>query len=100
MRTVEGDRRMVIRPEPMLRLSSLLMVRDAALAGAGPALLPRLLVADDIAAGRLRLWGTQDGPPVAIWALQNSRRLVGAKVRAFLDIVDKTFPDKVFVPQS
>ena len=87
-----------IKPDPILRLSSLLMVRDAVLAGAGAALLPKLLVADDIAAGRLAYWGTHSGPSVEIWALQSSRRLVGAKVRAFLEVLEKAFPEKVFVP--
>jgi DNA-binding transcriptional LysR family regulator len=87
----------VLKPQPVLRLSSLLMVRDAVLAGAGAAMLPRLLVADDVAAGRLILWGIQAGPPVELWALQSSRRLVGAKVRAFLDVVEKAFPERAFV---
>ena len=34
-----------VKPVPTLRLSSLLMVRDAVLAGGGVALLPKLLVA-------------------------------------------------------
>jgi DNA-binding transcriptional LysR family regulator len=88
----------LLKPLPVLRLSSLLMVRDAVLAGGGVAMLPKLLVADDIAAGRLALWGTQAGPPVELWALQSSRRLVGAKVRAFLEMVEKAFPERVFVP--
>jgi DNA-binding transcriptional LysR family regulator len=88
----------VLKPEPVLRLSSLLMVRDAVLAGAGAAMLPKLLVADDVAAGRLTLWGIQAGPPVELWALQSSRRLVGAKVRAFLDVVEKAFPERASVP--
>jgi hypothetical protein len=46
------------------------------------------------------LWGTQDGPPVEIWALQSSHRLIGAKIRAFLDVVEKAFPNKTFAPQS
>jgi DNA-binding transcriptional LysR family regulator len=100
LRATKGKKMQVIRPSPILRLSSLLMVRDAVMAGAGPALLPKLLVADDIAAGRLVLWGTQDGAPVEIWALQSSRRLIGAKVRAFLDVIGKAFPNKTFVPQS
>jgi DNA-binding transcriptional LysR family regulator len=99
LRVARGSKTLIIRPEPMLRLSSLLMVRDAVLAGAGPALLPKLLVADDIAAGRLDLWGIQDGPPVEIWALQSSRRLIGAKTKAFLDVVEKAFPNKTFAPQ-
>jgi DNA-binding transcriptional LysR family regulator len=88
----------VLKLQPVLRLSSLLMVRDAVLAGAGAAMLPKLLVANDIAAGRLALWGIQAGPPVELWALQSSRRLVGAKVRAFLDMVEKAFPERAFVP--
>jgi DNA-binding transcriptional LysR family regulator len=88
----------VLKPEPVLRLSSLLMVRDAALAGAGAAMLPKLLVADDVAAGRLALWSIQAGPSDELWALQSSRRLVGAKVRAFMDMVEKAFPERAFVP--
>lgn len=91
---------MVLRPEPVLRLSSLLMVRDAVLAGAGAAMLPKLLVAHDIEAGRLAYWGTLAGPSVEIWALQSSRRLVGAKVRAFLEVVGRAFPEKAFVAPS
>jgi DNA-binding transcriptional LysR family regulator len=74
------------------------MVRDAVLAGAGIALLPKLLVTDDVVAGRLVLWGAQAGPAVEIWALQSSRRLVGAKVRAFLDLVEQSFPNRAFIP--
>lgn len=96
----ERESGVLLRPEPVLRLSSLIMVRDAAQAGAGAALLPKLLVADDLAAGRLVQWGVQDGPPVEIWALQSSRRLVGAKVRAFLAVMESAFPDRVFVPLS
>ncbi|MBN8874514.1 MAG: LysR family transcriptional regulator [Rhodospirillales bacterium] len=92
---LEGD--IVLRPDPILRLSSLLMVRDAVLAGAGAALLPKLLVAEDIEAGRLAHWGPHAGPPVEIWALQSSRRLIGAKVRAFLEVVEKAFPEKAFI---
>jgi DNA-binding transcriptional LysR family regulator len=94
----DGEDEITLTPKPILRLSSLLMIRDAALAGAGAALLPKLLVDDDIAAGRLAYWGTKSGPPIEIWALQSSRRLVGAKVRAFLDAVEKAFPGRVFVP--
>ena len=92
-------RKMVVRPEPVLRFSSLMLVREAVLAGAGAALLPKLLVADDIAAGRLAHWGTQDGAAVEIWALHSSRRLVGAKIRAFLDVLEKSFPERTFVPR-
>ena len=86
MRTGSGDV-MALRPLPVLRLSSLLMVRDAVLEGAGVALLPRLLVEHDVSAGRLTRWGVEAGPPVEIWALYNSRRLLSAKVRAFMNML-------------
>jgi len=81
--TKDGTR--VISPRFSLRFSSFLMVRDALLAGAGCALMPRLLVESDLAAGRLVSWGTQDSPKVEIWALQNTRRLSSTKIRAFLE---------------
>jgi DNA-binding transcriptional LysR family regulator len=85
MRTGDGSVR-TLNPVPVLRLSSLLMVRDAVLQGVGAALLPRLLVEHDVSAGRLSCWGMA-GSPVEIWALYNSRRLLSAKVRAFMDIL-------------
>lgn len=75
----------VLRPHFSLRFSSFLMVRDAVIAGAGVALVPKLMVTGDIAAGRVVSWGAHDGPKVEIWALQNSRRLSSSKVRAFLE---------------
>jgi DNA-binding transcriptional LysR family regulator len=93
-----GGAETALQPEPVLRLSSLLMVHDAVRAGAGAAMLPKLLVEDDVAAGRLAMWGVQSGPQVEIWALQNSRRLVGARTRAFLDVMQQAFPEKLFVP--
>ncbi|MCX4151847.1 MULTISPECIES: LysR family transcriptional regulator [Paraburkholderia] len=85
MRTEGGVR--VIKPMPVLRMSSLLMVREAVLQGVGAALLPRLLVEQDVSTGRLVCWGVEAGPPVEIWALYSSRRLLSAKVRAFMDML-------------
>jgi DNA-binding transcriptional LysR family regulator len=42
-----------LTPDPILRLSSLAMVRDAVLANASAPQLPRSMVADDLPAGRL-----------------------------------------------
>lgn len=74
-----------LEPHFGLRFSSFLMIRDAVLAGAGIALMPKLLVREDIAAGRLVSWGAEYGVKVEVWALQNSRRLSSSKVRAFLE---------------
>jgi DNA-binding transcriptional LysR family regulator len=91
MRTEAGGVR-VIKPVPVLRMSSLLMVREAVLQGVGAALLPRLLVEQDVSTGRLVCWGAEAGSPVEIWALYSSRRLLSAKVRAFMDMLK---PDSV-----
>lgn len=85
IRTEQGVRE--FSPQVRLRFSSFLMVQDAVLAGAGVALMPKLLATQNIAAGRLVAWGVDDGPKVGIWALQNSRRLSSSKIRAFLDVL-------------
>lgn len=77
-----------ITPEAVLRLSSLLMAREAVLAGAGAALLPGMLVEADVVADRLQLLGYEAGPNVELWALYSSRRLLSAKVRAFIDMLN------------
>ncbi|MDR5801383.1 LysR family transcriptional regulator [Caballeronia sp. LZ001] len=88
IRTANGTSR-TIEARTVLRMSSLLLIREAVLDGAGAALLPGLLVAPDVAAGRLVALGEDAGPAVAIWALYSSRRLLSAKVRAFLDVLGK-----------
>ncbi|MAW98298.1 MAG: LysR family transcriptional regulator [Sphingomonas sp.] len=83
---------MEIEVEPALRLSSLVMIRDAVRAGAGVAHLPLSLVLGDIAAGRLVSWGDVAGSDIALWALYPSRRLLNARVSAFLDHLRRAFP--------
>jgi len=81
-----------ITTEPVLRLSSLVMVRDAVRAGVGAARLPVSLVSHDLAAGKLVHWGDVDGPEIVLWALYPSRRLLSARVSAFLDFLKQAFP--------
>lgn len=76
----------------VLRLSSLVMVRDAVRAGVGIARLPVSLVSHDLAAGRLVHWGDVDGPEITLWALHPSRRLLSARVSAFVDYLKEAFP--------
>jgi DNA-binding transcriptional LysR family regulator len=73
-----------LRPNITVRLSSWLMVRDAVLAGGHAALLPRSIVAGEIASGRLLCWGSASGEIAEVWALHPSRRLASAKVKAFV----------------
>jgi DNA-binding transcriptional LysR family regulator len=78
--------------DPVLRLSSLLMVGDAVRAGVGAGCLPISLVSRDLAAGTLVSWGDVAGPEIALWALYPSRRLLSARVSAFLDYLKAAFP--------
>lgn len=78
---------------PVLGLSSLIMVRDAVRAGVGAARLPLSLVMHDIAAGSLISWGDVDAPDIALWTLYPSRRLLSARVSAFLDHLKLAFPN-------
>ena len=76
---------------PVLRLSSLFMVRAAVRAGAGVGLLPLSMVIDDLARGALVRWGKVEGE-AELWALYTSRRLLSPKVSAFLDHIARAFP--------
>lgn len=78
--------------DPVLRLSSLIMVRDAVRAGVGAGRLPISLVSHDLAAGTLVKWGDVEGPEIALWTLYPSRRLLSARVSAFLDYLKDAFP--------
>lgn len=81
-----------IRIDPVLVLSSLIMVRDAVRAGVGAARLPISLVSHDLAAGTLMHWGDVENSEIALWALYPSRRLLSARVSAFLDFLKQAFP--------
>jgi DNA-binding transcriptional LysR family regulator len=78
--------------DPVLHLSSLIMVRDAVRAGVGAGRLPVSLVSHDLAAGTLVHWGDIDGPDISLWTLYPSRRLLSARVSAFLDYLKEAFP--------
>jgi DNA-binding transcriptional LysR family regulator len=75
----------------VLELPVFTMVRDAALTGLGAARLPRVVVADDLAAGRLVSWGAATDRPSELWALHTSRRLPSAKVKAFMAFLEAEF---------
>ncbi len=87
------DGRLVLEPIPRLKLSSFLMIRDAAIAGGGAALLPQSMVWNQLASGQLVQWGTISGAEVALWVLHTSRRLTAPKVRAFVEFMCLRYPD-------
>lgn len=90
LKTAAGRSRLAVTP--VLRLSSMIMVRDAVRVGAGVGLLPVSLVSQDLAAGRLVHWGDALGPDIELWALYPSRRLLSARVSAFLGHLKAAFP--------
>jgi DNA-binding transcriptional LysR family regulator len=90
MANVTGNSTITV--DPVLGLSSMIMVRDAVRAGVGVARLPVSLVSHDLAAGRLAHWGDVEGPDIALWTLYPSRRLLSARVSAFLDHLRAAFP--------
>jgi DNA-binding transcriptional LysR family regulator len=90
---VDGSGSLTLSPDPFLRLGTLTMVRDAVVAGAGAALLPRSLVTDDLAEGRLVSWGKASRKDTEIWVLYSSRRLLSSKVSAFVNYLGTTFPE-------
>ena len=85
--------RTTITIDPVLRLSSLIMVRDAVRMGVGVACLPVSLVSRDLSARRLVHWGDLEVPGIALWTLHPSPRLLSARVSAFLDFLKEAFPN-------
>ena len=84
-----------VEPRPVLRLSSLLMVRDAIAAGAGAAMLPQSIVGALLEKGELVMWGIASDE-VELWVLHTSRRLQSPKVRAFVEFMVELYPDGLF----
>jgi DNA-binding transcriptional LysR family regulator len=85
--------RLVLDPIPKLRLSSFLMIRDAAVAGAGAALMPQSIAWSQLTRGELIQWGTVSGAEVELWVLHTSRRLPAPKVRAFVEFMCDQYPE-------
>ena len=60
--------------------------------GVRAACLPLSLVSGDVASGRLVVWGDVVGAEAVLWALYPSRRLLSARVSAFLAYLKTAFP--------
>jgi DNA-binding transcriptional LysR family regulator len=89
---LDGHRKIKVAPRSIMRLSTLTMVRDAVLAGAGFSMLPDTLVGDDLANGSLVHVGDLDGIAVDLSIVHPSRRLVSRRLRTFIDMLVETFP--------
>jgi len=89
--------RLVLDPRPKLRLSSFLMIRDAAVAGAGAALIPQSIAWSQLTRGELVQWGVVSSAEVSLWVLHTSRRLPPPKVRAFVEFMCSRYPGESLV---
>jgi DNA-binding transcriptional LysR family regulator len=85
-----GGERM-LRPRPVARFSSISMVYDAVLEGAGAAVLPLAKVRAAVKEGRLELWGALADRKVEVWALYATRRQLNPKISAFVQLLVDEF---------
>ena len=90
------DGGLIVEPQPVLRLSSLLTVRDAVLAGAGAAMLPQSIIGSLLEKGELVSWGSASGE-TELWVLHTSRRLQSPKIKAFVEFMCSQYPGGSFV---
>jgi DNA-binding transcriptional LysR family regulator len=81
--------------DPVIVLTSPLALRAAAIAGAGVANIPRFIAAEAIAAGRLvELLPGWHSRTVQISIVYPSSRFLNARLRAFIDLLAASFPDR------
>jgi DNA-binding transcriptional LysR family regulator len=90
---LSGKPEITVDARAVLTLSSMAMIYDAVMAGAGAAMMPRSLVQGDIAAGRLVEWGHVVGRTIEVWALYPPHRHVSSKVSAFIRALTERFAD-------
>ena len=80
------------RVRPRLTSNNWEMLREAAVAGLGVALMPDVHVSQDILAGRLvRLLPDQMNPADGLWVMYTPHRYLSPKVRAFVDHLVQAF---------
>ncbi len=95
LRTPSGPER--IEFEPALAASSSVLVREAALADMGIAVIPESLVSDDIQHGRLNVVLPNcevEGPQRQMAILYSGRRHLSAKVRTFIEFAVEYFRER------
>lgn len=88
----DGARTHRVDLKPRLHAGNTFAVRDAAEAGLGVALLPCIVAAQALQAGRLKqVLGAWAPPPVPVHAVFPSARFLAPKVRAFVDLAADAF---------
>jgi DNA-binding transcriptional LysR family regulator len=83
-----GTETIMVAVRPQLALGSYLAIRDAAIAGAGVAMMPYLLAKPDIDAGRLiRVLPDWESPRKALHFVYPSAQSITARLRVFIDFL-------------
>jgi DNA-binding transcriptional LysR family regulator len=82
---------LTVIPREILRCSSITLVYEAVLAGAGAALLPAWVIQKDLAEGRLKAWGTVPNRDLELWVLHPPGHLTSPKIRAFVELLVDEF---------
>ncbi len=91
---LSGSQQRRVEPEARLVANNSFAVREAATAGLGIALLPRLVAAPALAAGTLLpILPDWQAAPVPVHAVYASARYLTPKVRAFIDLAVEAFAD-------
>lgn len=78
---MKDDQYLRVIPREVLRCSSMMLVYETVLAGAGAALLPVWLIASDLREGRLQAWGKVPHRHIEAWVLHAPNHLTTPKVR-------------------
>jgi DNA-binding transcriptional LysR family regulator len=81
----------VFHPRAVARFSSISMVFEAALAGAGAAVLPVYKVHAALQSGQLEKLGILRDRSVEVWALYATRRQLSPKISAFVKLLTESF---------
>jgi DNA-binding transcriptional LysR family regulator len=71
--------------------SSMMLVYESVCAGAGAGMMPAWLISDDVAAGRLVVWGEMAGEDISAWVLHPPSHLTSPKVTAFIEALVDAF---------
>ncbi|ANY17857.1 LysR family transcriptional regulator [Bordetella pseudohinzii] len=93
----DGDQPAAVRPRVRMRANVLDGVVAAAVEGEGIVHAPAWAIADDVAAGRLRIVLPEcETPPRPIYALLTHQRLLASRVRVLLDYLSESLARQSF----
>lgn len=78
-------------PRETIRCSSMMLVYEAVLAGAGAALLPARMISEDLRTGRLLSWGIVPNRDIEAWVLHAPTHVNSPKIKAFVEALVEAY---------